>query len=164
MKRFSLLCLVLLSACVIQRNVVRQPALTLQVSDGMNPLSNVSIYLYWISDPYSRLEEVQQFVTDAKGEIRLEQLLQSDAAYPLFLHGVTYYQHTLCLQAPGYRTLLITLNAEPNDAINLDTPLTPGVELEICSNYTTLNNHPGVARSDVTKQHESIQGAYEVTQ
>jgi hypothetical protein len=160
---FVILGLNLLSACVVQRSVVRQPELALHVTDGTSPLADVSVYLYWISNPYNRLEQMQTFLTDEEGNLRLEQRLQSDTAYPLALHGVTYFEHTLCLEASGYRTLLVTVVVLPGEVLNLETPLTPGQSAQICSSYDTLNNHSGVSRPDVTRQQQSIRGAYEVT-
>jgi hypothetical protein len=161
-KRALLFTLIFLTSCVIQRSVVRQPNLALQVTDGANPLANVSVYLYWISDPYGRLEETQQFATDAEGEVRLEERLQADVALPLALHGVKYFQHQLCLQTPGYRPLLVTLVTKPGDTIKLTLPLTLGQTPDVCSDYQTLNAHAGVPRPDI-KQHDSVQGAYEIT-
>jgi hypothetical protein len=162
---FSLLllnaCLVL-NACVVQRNVVRQPELSLHITDGTSPLT-AKVYLYWMSNPYSRLEQAQTLSTDAQGNLQLEQVLQNDTAYPLLLHGVSEYQHRLCLEAQGYRSLLVTLVALPGDAIRLDVPLSAGESLGACSSYDTLNNHPGLPRPDITAQHESIQGAYDIT-
>jgi hypothetical protein len=165
MKRFALLCLIFLNACVIQRSVVRQPELFLHVTDGTLPLARVSVYLFWNSDPYSRLEEAQNFTTDVEGNLKLEQVLQTDIAYPLALHGVTYYQHRLCLEAQGYRSLLITLAALPGDNIQLDVPLTAGESPNLCSSYERLERHQysAVPRADIASQHESIRGAYEVT-
>lgn len=164
MKRFALFCLIILNACVIQRSVVRQPKLSLHVTDGSVPVANANIYLYWISYPYGRLEQAQTFTTNAEGNLRLEQVLQNDTAYPLALHGVAEYEHKLCIEAQGYRTLLVTLVALPGDDIRLDAPLVLGESLEVCSNYDTLSSHLGVARPDITAQHESIRGAYEVTE
>ncbi len=160
--RFVLFCLLFLNACIVQRSVVRQPELTLHVTGGTAPLANVSIYLYWLSNPYSRLEETQTFTTDEEGNVRLEQLLQSDSAYPLALHGVSYFEHKLCIEAEGYLTLLVTLTALPGEEIRLDVPLTEGSSLPICSDYKMLNHHPGTSRPDVTTQHPSLQGAYEI--
>jgi hypothetical protein len=162
---FGLLCLVFLSACVVQRTVVQQPKLSLHLTDGAAPLARASVYLYWVSNPYSRLEEVQTFTTDIGGNLGLEEILQNDIAYPLALHGVTYYQHKLCLEAQGYRSLLITLVALPGDDIHLDVPLTPGERLDLCSSYERLERHQysAVPRADIESQHESIRGAYEVT-
>jgi hypothetical protein len=161
---FALLYLLFLSACIVQRSVVRQPELALHVTNGSAPLANSSIYLYWISNPYSRLEETQIFLTDKEGNVRLEQVLQSDTAYPLALHGVGYFEHQLCIEAEGYRTLLVTLATLPGDEIRLDVSLTPGESLTVCSSYNTLDGHPGIARPDITAQHESIRGAYEITE
>jgi hypothetical protein len=108
MKHFVLFCLIFLSSCV-QHSVVRQPELMLHVTNANTPLENVSGYLYWISDPYSRLEQVQNFVTGKDGNLRLEEVLESDTTYLLMLHGVSYYEHKLCIEAPGYRSLLITM-------------------------------------------------------
>lgn len=160
---FTLLFLIFLNACVVQRSIVRQPELTLHVTNGNSALIGSSIYLYWLSNPYSRLEKAQSFITDAAGNVRLEQVLQRDTAYPLTLHGVSYFEHKLCIEAEGYKTLLITLAAIPGDEIHLDVTLTKGSSPNICSSYDTLSNHPGLARPDVTAQHPSLQGAYEVT-
>lgn len=158
---FFIFCFIFLSACVVQRTVVQQPKLSLHITDGTTPLV-ANIYLYWISNPYSRLEGIQQFVTDEEGNLRLGEILQNDTAYPLALHGVSEFQHKLCLEAQGYHTLLVTLVASPGDDIRLDVPLTGGESPTFCNRYEGLNNHPGVQRPDIKEQHESIQGAYEV--
>jgi hypothetical protein len=158
-----LMCCLLLGSCVVQRDVVRQPELSLQVTGKDAPLANLKVYLYWLSNPYSRLEQTQTFMTDLEGKVRLEQVLQSDTAYPLALHGVSEYEHKLCVEAEGYRTLLVTLVALPGDTIRLDLPLTAGDTFKVCGSYDTLSYHSGVPRPDVAAQHESVRGAYEIT-
>ena len=148
----------------MQVSVVRQPEMTLRVTDSTVPIAHTTVYLYWISEPYSRLEQSQTFETNAEGTVRLEQMLQTDTAFPLALHGVKAYQHKLCIEAPGYRTLLITMVVLRGEKVQLDTPLTPGENLAVCGSYDALNHPPGVPRPDISAQHESIKGAYEITE
>jgi hypothetical protein len=82
---------------------------------------------------------------------------------PLALHGVSEYEHKFCIEAQGYRNLLVTLVVLPGDEIRLDLPLTAGDTFNICGSHDKLSHHPGVSRPDVKAQHESIQGAYEIT-
>jgi hypothetical protein len=164
MKRFSLFCLIFLSSCVVQRSVVRQPNLRLHITDGTAPIVGATLYLYWLSDPYSRLEQTQTFTTDAEGKVTLEEILQTDVAYPLVMHGVTYYKHLLCLEARGYLPLVINFVFLPGDEVRLDVPLSAGDGLEVCNRYESIerNAYSAVPRPDITGQHESVRGAYEV--
>jgi hypothetical protein len=167
LKRIIFLCLAFLTACVVQRNVVRQPELTLQVTDGTVPLSSVSVYLFWISDPHNKLEHAQTFTTDETGNLRLEEVLQQDRAYPFMMHGVGFYQHELCLEKAGYQSLFITFSVNPGEALNLVAPLSEGESPRLCSSYEGLGRRVTALRTtlrpDILAQHPSIRAAFEVT-
>jgi hypothetical protein len=148
----------------VQRSVVRQPNLSLQVLDSTSqPIANAHVYTHWWSNPHSRLQESKMFVTDAEGVIQTEEVLQSETAYPLVLHGVPEYHHTLCIEAPDYRTVVMTLSVLPGERVELKVPLTLGESLSVCSNFERVFSHPGTARPDIRNQHPSVQSAYEVT-
>lgn len=159
----SLLLLLLLNSCVIQRSVVRQPQLSVAVfAQNQVAIPNANVYLYWWFNPYSSLEASQSFVTDVKGFVRLPEVLQTEMSFPLMIHGVKEYQHTLCIQVAGYRTLVMTLRASPKDNIVLETPLNPGESLPICQSFDSVYNHPGSSRPDIEQQHPAVEAAYEI--
>jgi hypothetical protein len=160
----SILLLLTLNACVIQRAIVRQPELSLQVLDSsQNPIPNAKVYLYWWSNPYSRVQARYEFSTDLNGRVTTKEIVQSDTAYPFILHGVQEYHHSLCIEMPDYRTVLLTLIVLPGDKITLELPLSSGESIAVCDNFETVYNHPGEARPDILSQHPSIQAAYELT-
>ncbi len=149
----------------MQRNVVRQPELSLQVLDNnQQPISNAKIVLYWWSNPYSSLQERQQFTTDSQGLINLPETLQTDTAFPLMIHGVQEFHHTLCIEAVDYRSLLMTLSVLPKDKIILKASMTLGDSLSICNDFETVYGHPGTIREDIKGQHPSLKAAYEITE
>jgi hypothetical protein len=126
-------------------------------------IPNANVYLYWWFNPYSSLQESQLFVTDPEGFVRLPEVLQTEMSFPLMIHGVKEYQHTLCIQVTGYRTLVMTLRALPKDNIVLETPLNSGESLAICQSFASVYNHPGTSRPDIEQQHPGVQAAYEIT-
>ena len=153
-----------LSSCVVQRSVVQQPELSLLVLDqAQQPMPNAKVGLYWWSNPYSSLRESRLFVTNTEGQINLPEILQTDTAFPLMIHGVQEFHHSLCIETPGYRTLLFTLTVLPKDSIAINVPLHVGQSVEVCSDFENLYNHPGMSRLDITIQHPSIQAVYELT-
>jgi hypothetical protein len=121
------------------------------------------MYVYWWSNPYSRLQESYELLTDENGRIATQEILQTDTAYPFMLHGVQEYQHSLCIEMPDYRTLLMTLNVLPGEKVKLELPLTSGESFSVCGDFEKVYGHPGTPRPDITNQHPSIQAAYEVT-
>jgi hypothetical protein len=164
MKWLFLSLLIGLSGCVVQRSVVRQPDLLLQVLDSTNqPIADAQLYLYWWSNPYSSLQESQVLVTDAGGVIQTEEVLQTDTAYPLMLHGVQEFRHTLCIEVSDYRTVVMTLNVSPGEKVELSVQLTLGESLAVCSDFEKVFSHPGTPRPDIANQHPSVQSAYEIT-
>jgi hypothetical protein len=166
-QRLFILSLVVLTGCVVQRSVVRQPALDLYVTGGSVPLADVSVYLFWKSNPYNTLEETRTFATDANGRLKLEEILQLESSYPLLMHGVKFFEHELCLETPSYQTLIVNVKLEPGEKLTLSAPLTVGESPNVCSNYEELTRRVAVMqtrlRPDITGQHSTITGAYEVT-
>jgi hypothetical protein len=157
--------LLVLNACIVQRTIVRQPNLSLHILDSsQNPVSNAKMYVYWWSNPYSRLQESYEFLTDASGFIKTNEILQTDTAYPFMLHGVQEYHHSLCIEMPDYRTLLMTLNVLPGEKVKLELPLTLGESIPVCGDFETMYGHAGTPRPDIPSQHPSVQAAYEVTE
>jgi hypothetical protein len=152
-----LICSYLLSSCV-QETLVRQPSLSLQLT------APATVYLYWLSTPHNRLEQAQTFTTDSEGKLRLEQLIEDRTAYPLMLHGVPVYEHSVCIEAQGYRTLVMFLRVVPGDDLRLSVPLSAGESLGVCQDYSGLRFHGGQQRPDIAVQHEHIEAAYEVTE
>lgn len=164
MKRIFLTISLLLSACVLQRSVVQQPELDLLLLDQVQqPLSNVKVVLYWYSEPHSRLRDSQTFVTNALGQIKLAEILQTDTAFPLMMHGVQEFHHAMCIEALGYQTVLLSLVVLPKDALSIRAVLHEGQSIAVCSDFERLYNHPGNARPDISMQHPGIRAAYELT-
>ena len=161
----SFFLLLTLNACIFQRSIVRQPELLLHILDSsQNPIANAKVYVYWWSNPYSRLQESHELLTDASGLIKTKEILQTDTAYPFMLHGVQEYQHSLCIEMPDYRTLLMTLSVLPGEEVTLELPFTVGESISVCGDFEMLYGHAGTARPDVMNQHPSVQAAYEVTE
>jgi hypothetical protein len=147
---------------MVQRSLVRQPELSLLILDSsFQPLPAARVFLYWWSNPYSRLQESQELLSDSKGLIQLSEVLKTEMVFPLMIHGIQEYQHTLCIEAENYRTLVVTLRVLPRDKIELNMPLTMGESTTVCGDFEKLYGD-GLPRPDLTNQHPSVQAAYEL--
>jgi hypothetical protein len=158
----SFLLLLSLSACLIPRSIVRVPELNLSFLDeDAQPLLDVRATLYWWEDPYRRLDETLLLTEPTNGKLELKEVLGSDTAAPLLIHGVRYYHHTLCLEASGYKTLIFNMIVLPRDVISLKVPLTKGESKNVCGDFESLETVSGKGRPDLL-QHDAIQGVFDV--
>lgn len=157
----------LLAGCY-QETFVVFPRLEVQLEGSSGAaLADTPLYAFSWSNPHSRLDAETTYRSDATGHISAPERLGSKTTAPLLLHGVSYPYLSFCVAAPGYRTLVGTLeDLTPGELVTLTLPLRLGESLAVCEDFRRVyveSLGSDARRDDIAAQSGKLRGVYEVT-
>lgn len=117
----------LLCGCIpVPRNSVRLPDLTVEVQDEHGaPLQGVSVRLATGSHPHAQWHDELFMTSDHEGRVSVSKKEEWEVVFPLLMHGVPYYYWTLCVEKPGFQTVVQEVETKQS-AAQVSVVLLPG--------------------------------------